>query len=482
MSTSIAITNLFAEARGAEIVRRASMEAAAIREQIEAERRSSLENPQTPLSFPAEWLIEAWGGGATDAGIRVSEMTALQVSTVFACVQLISNAIAGLDLNVLERFQANNKRVGKRIADNHYLYDLLQSEPNHEMTSFTFRKTLMCHALLWGNMYAEIERNGAGQAIALWPRNPAKTKPHRVLRSGMLVFKTSEGIDDVSIPGDEMANASGQERTIFAENMVHVPGLAIDGRLGQSVAWLSRQMIGLALATEKFGAKLFANGARPGGILSHPGKLSQKAREVLKNSWHEAQGGENAHKVAVLEEGLTFTKVSETPEEAQFLQTREHQKLDICSVFSVPPHMIGDAGKAGGKNNLEQIGGEFVTFTLNPWLKSISQEFERKLFPRTGQSARKYFPHFDTRPLIMPDAASRKDFYGTGKQWGFLSTDDILEMEGLNPTDQPGSDLYWMPVNVGVMSDEGAQIPTSPDSTTPDDPNAPKPKTKDKKP
>jgi HK97 family phage portal protein len=446
-----------------------------------AEYRSSLENPQTVLSFPAEWLLDAWAGGATDSGVRVSEMTALQVSTVFACVQLISSAKASLDLLVLERFTSKKKRVGRRLAYDHYLFDLLGSEPNHEMTSFTWRKSSMLHALLWGNLYTEIERNGGGQAIGLWPRNPAKTRPHRVLKSGMLVYKTSDGLDDVQIPGQE-TKIDGPERTIFAEDMIHVPGLAIDARLGQSVSWLSRQVIGLAMATEKFGAKLFANGARPGGVLTHPGKLTDKARATMRETWHQAQGGENQHKVAVLEDGIKFEKIAATAEEAQFLGTRDHQKLEICSIFAVPPHMIG-ADRAGGKNNLEQIGGEFVTFTLTPWLKAWQQELDRKLFPKTGQNAKKFFPHFETRPLIMPDASSRQAFYSAGKQWGFLSTDDILEMEHLNPTDQEGSDLYWMPTNVGVMSKDGAQIPTSPtDAGDPQtDPTA-DPKAKDKAP
>lgn len=496
MSTSAAISNLFGTARGAEIVRQASAEAELVRaalrgereaiDQQRAELRTSLENPQTVLSFPAEWLLDAWSGGATDSGVRVSEMTALQVSTVFACVQLISSAIAGLDLLVLERFESKKKRVGRRLAFDHYLFDLLGSEPNHEMTSFTWRKSSMCHGLLWGNLYTEIERNGAGQAIGLWPRNPAKTRPHRILKSGMLVYKSSEGIDDVQIPGQEN-KIDGPERTIFVENMLHVPGLAIDARLGQSVSWLSRQVIGLAMATEKFGAKLFANGARPGGVLIHPGKLTDKARANAKETWHQAYGGENVHKIALLEEGMKFEKISFTADEAQMLGTRDHQKLEICSIFAVPPHMIG-ADRAGGKNNLEQIGGEFVTFTLNPWLKAWSQELDRKLFPKTGQNAKKFFPHFETRPLIMPDASSRKDFYGAGKQWGFLCTDDILEMEHLNPTEQEGSDLYWMPVNVGVMSAEGAIIPTSdepePDGDLPDPKAAPlaDPKGKDKAP
>jgi HK97 family phage portal protein len=435
---------VFREARDAELGR---LEARA-----EAERRSSLENPQTPLSFPAEWLLDIWQGGRTDSGIRVSEMTALQVSTVFACVQLIANAVAGLDLNVYERYVTEkNERAGKRLAFDHNLFDLLQNEPNDEMTSFTFRKTLQCHALLWGNLYAEIERDGGGRVIALWPRNPARCKPYRTA-SGLLVYKTSEGMDQLTTPGEDDKN-EGPQRTIFAENMIHVPGLAIDARLGQSVSWLSRQVLGLALATEKFGGKLFANGARPGGILVHPGKLSDKARATLKQSWQEAQGGENAHRVAVLEEGLKYEKLAATPEEAQFLGTREYQRVEICGIFGVPPHMIGDSSKSN-RANTEQLGLEFGTYALNPHLKAWTQELTRKLFPKVGRAAGRFFPMFDTRPLVLPDAAARKDFYGTGKQWGYLCTNDILEMEHLNPTEQPGADLYWMPVNMQVMSDD----------------------------
>jgi phage portal protein BeeE len=178
---------------------------------------------------------------------------------------------------------------------------------------------------------------------------------------------------------------------------------------------------------------------------------------------------------------MKVEKISQTPDEAQFNGTREQLQTFICSLFPVPPHMIGDQRAAGGKTNLEQIGGEFVTFTLNPWLKALTQEAGRKLFPRTSGQPQMFFPHFDVKPLIMPDAATRKDYYSSGKQWGYQSTDDILESEGQNPTDQPGSDKYWMPVNMGIMTDEGAQIPTSPDSITPDDPNAPDPVKKAKR-
>ena len=480
---SAALGQIVRLARSEELDRQFVQRKAVLDQEI-AEMRSSLENPQTPLSFPAEWLLDIWQGGATDSGIRVSEMTVLQASTGFACVQILANTLAALDFNVYERYLSNNKRVGKRLAFDHDLFDLLENEPNIEMTAFQFRKTLMVHGCVWGNAYAEIERNGAGQAIALWPRNPARCKPYRT-NSGLLVFKTSEGLDDVTIPGIE-SNTEGPQRTIFAENMLHVPGLSIDARLGLSTAWLLRQVFGLALAAEKFGGKLFANGARPGGLLIHPGKLSDKARATLKQSWNEAQGGENAHRLAVLEEAIKYEKIASTAEEAQFLQTREYQRVEICSIFGVPPHMIGDSGKSN-RANTEQLGAEFLTYGLNPHIKAWQQEVNRKLFPKVGRSSGKFFPKFDTRPLVMPDAASRKDFYSAGKQWGFLCTDDILEQEHLEPTDQPGSDKYWQPVNMGIMSEEGPTVPArtpDPDAAIPaaggaeDDPNAPAPKKK----
>jgi HK97 family phage portal protein len=416
----------------------------------DGELRSSLENPSTPLSYPAEWLLDMWNGGATDAGIRVSELTALQVTTCFACVNLISNSIGGMDCNVYELMLDAKKHAGKRVAFEHALYDLLHDEPNPEMTAFTFFKTLQVHALLWGNCYAEIQRDKGNRVVALWPRNPAKSRPYR-LKSGLLVYRSSEGMEELT-PETGAEKNEGPERTILAEDMIHIPGLSLDGRVGSSVIWLTRQAFGVALASEKFGSKLFANGARPGGILSHPGTLKPLARETLKNSWQAAQGGENVFKTAVLEEGIKWTDNSIKPNEGQFLETRQFQKTEICSIFAVPPHMVGDTEKSN-RANTEQLGIEFVTFSLSPWLKSWQAEMKRKLFSSVGRSAGKFFPKFDTRPLTMADAASRKDFYMTGKQWGFLSTNNILELEHMNPSEQPGADLLWIPINMTIMSD-----------------------------
>src|SRR5579864_8429049 len=179
-----------------------------------SETRTSLENPQTPLSYPAEWLLDIFNGGRTDSGIRVSEMVALQAATVFACVDLISGALGFLDLRVYERQFAQDKRVSKRVAYEHDLFDLLHVEPNEEMSAFTFRRTLQCHALLWGNLYAEIQRDNGNRLVALWPPNPSRCRPVRltkdvIIRSekiaaGQLAYKTTEGMEEVSLPDAEL--------------------------------------------------------------------------------------------------------------------------------------------------------------------------------------------------------------------------------------------------------------------------------------
>lgn len=430
----------------------------------QAEQRTSLENPQTPLSFPAEWLLDIFNGGRTDSGIRVSEMTALQVGTVFACVNVISDGVSSLPLHVYQRTVAGN-RVGKTIAVDNPLYDLLHTEPNPEMTSAVFFKTLMVHDLLWGNSYAELERNGAGQTINIWPRNPARTRPIRLLQSlnyggdllppGTLLYETTDAIMDSSsmtVAENPDTQNIGKRRLILAENMLHVPGLTLDGRLGQSTVWLARQAFGLALATEKYGAKFFGNGARPAGILTLPNKLEEKAIDTLRRSWAEAHGGENQFKVAVLEQGVKYEKIAATPEEGQMLETRKYEREEICAIFGVPAHMVA-AGDKSGKSNVEQSSIEFVLYCLHPWLHRLEQEMERKLFSKLGRSAGVYFAKFDTRKLMYPDAAARSAFYSSGKQWGFLNTNMILELEDMNPIDPKVGEVFWMPINMQDAAD-----------------------------
>ena len=430
----------------------------------DVEKRTSLENPSTPLSYPAEWLLDIFNGGRTDSGIRVSEMTALQVGTVYAAVNIISDGVSSLPLHVYQRAKIAG-RASKNVAYDSPLYKLINQEPNPEMTSAVWLKVFMIHCLLWGNGYSEIQRNQSAQIIGVWPRNPARTRPIRILKPlmlegdllppGTLLYETSDQLMDSSSyvvdQNPEMLNV-GTKRLVLAENMLHVPGLSLDGRLGQSTVWLARQAFGLALATEKYGAKFFGNGARPAGILTLPSKLEDKAIDTLRRSWAEAHGGENQFKVAVLEQGVKYEKIAATPEEGQMLETRKYEREEICAIFGVPAHMVC-AQEKGGKSNVEQSSIEFVLYCLHPWLNRFEQEMGRKLFSDMGRSAGKYFAKFDTRKLMYPDAAARSTFYSQGKQWGFLNTNMILELEDMNPVEDPKvGETFWQPIN---MQDAG---------------------------
>ena len=420
--------------------------------------RSSLENPQTPLSYPAEWLLDIFNGGRTDSGMRISEMTALQASTVFQCVTIIANGIASHPLNVYQRLFEND-RTGKKITYSHPLYNILAKRPNPEMSSTTWRRTMTCHKLLWGNAYSEIERDRTNRIIAIWPRNPARTRPVRATSSvtmegttyppGTMFYETFDFMKDSQIMEQDSDNQNyGMRRLVLTEDMLHFPGLSLDGRLGQDVVNLARQAIGLSLATEKYGAKFFGNGAIPHGILGVPGDMTDVQWEVLKRSWAESHGGENQHKTGVLPPGVTYTKTGSSPEEGQMLQTRQHQRLEIASFFNVPGHMVGVNGDDAGKSSVEQSSIEFKLFCLDPHAVDYEQELEFKLFPQVGQSANKFFASFDMRKLMYPDATSRAALYGSGKQWGYLNTNDIHELEGMNPVEDGSGDKYWMPINM----------------------------------
>src|SRR5579875_2137797 len=293
------------------------------------EKRSSLENPATPLSFPAEWLLDIWNGGRTDSGIRVSEMTALQASVVYACVDLISAVVGSLPLNTYERIivaSGNHKRHAKSLAVDHPAFDLLKYSPNSEMSANTFKRTLQVHMLLWGNAYAELERDENGDVIALWPRNPARVAVRR-MPSGEMVYDVYDSMD-VS-PADYAGDVKGTSRkTVYVHNMLHIPGLSLDGRVGQDVVWLARNAIGLALATEKYASKYFANGAAPLGYLKYPSVLKREDEEILKRAWQEAYGGENRHRTAVLQNGIEYVKIGSNSSEAQMIDARKQQWME----------------------------------------------------------------------------------------------------------------------------------------------------------
>ena len=292
-------------------------------------------------------------GGST-AGKRVNERSAMQMTAVYSCVRILAEAVAGLPLH-LYRYKEDG---GKEKASDHPLYLLLHDEPNPEMSSFVFRETLMTHLLLWGNAYAQIIRNGKGEVIALYPLMPDRMTVDRD-SNGQLYYEYTVSMDDTP-------TVKGSLVRLHPSDVLHIPGLGFDGLVGYSPIAMAKNAIGMAIACEEYGAKFFANGAAPGGVLEHPGTIKDPQR--VRESWQSTFGGSgNSNKIAVLEEGMKYTPIGISPEQAQFLETRKFQINEIARIFRVPPHMVGDLEKSSF-SNIEQQSLEFVKSTLEPWL------------------------------------------------------------------------------------------------------------------
>jgi HK97 family phage portal protein len=378
--------------------------------------------------------------GGSISGKNVNERSAMQMTAVYACVRILSEAVAGLPLH-LYRY---NKDGGKEKALDHPLYGLLHDEPNPEMTSFVFRETLMTHLLLWGNAYAQIIRNGKGEILALYPLMPNRMQVDRN-EKGQLVYTYTRSKDD--------ANAKDCSPVVLRpDDVLHIPGLGFDGLVGYSPIAMAKNAIGMAIACEEFGAKFFANGASPSGVLEHPGIL--KDPDKVRNSWNAAYGGSsNAHKVAVLEEGMKYTPISISPNEAQFLETRKFQINEIARIFRVPPHMVGDLDKSSF-SNIEQQSLEFVKYTLDPWVIRWEQSLSRALFSKDEKKT--FFFKFNVEGLLRGDYQSRMNGYAVGRQNGWMSANDIRELENLDRIPaEAGGDLYLVNGNMLPLEKAG---------------------------
>lgn len=370
----------------------------------------------------SDWLV----GGRSVAGVAVNERTALTSTAVFAAVDILSRTLASLPLPVYRRLPGG----GKERAPTHTLYAVLHDLANPEMTSYEFRQALMGHLCLWGNAYAEVQHDNAGRVIALWPLRPDRISIRRDDNGLIYTYQLPDG---------------GQVG-LRPPNIMHIRGLSSDGIVGYSPVRMAREAIGLALATEEFGARFFGNGSYPGGVLEHPGKLSDTAAERLKKSWEEMHKGlAQSHRVAILEEGMTWQQVGIPPEDAQFLETRKFQVAEIARIFHVPPHMLGDLERATF-SNIEEQSIEFVVHTMRPWLVCWEQAIKRDLF--TPSENKTYFAEFLVDGLLRGDTQSRYEAYAIGRQNGWLSADDIRELENMNPLPDGQGKVYLIPLNM----------------------------------
>ena len=379
--------------------------------------------------------------GKSAVGKNVNEFTAMQTTAVYACVRILAESIASLPLHVYAY-----RGQGKERVPEHPLYFLLHDSPNPEMTSFVFRETAMIHLLLWGNAYAQILRDCRGKVIGLYPLLPDKMEVGRDSRTGEIYYTYTRTTEENPNFKDK-----GQIR-LRKEDVLHIPGLGFDGLVGYSPIAMAKNAIGIALATEEYGAAFFKNGARPGGVLEHPGVLKDPSK--LRESWHAVYGGTmNTGRIAVLEEGVKYQQIAIPPEEAQFLETRKFQIDEIARLYRVPPHMIGDSEKSSF-NNIEQQSLEFVKYTLNPWVVRWEQSLQKTLL--TDKEREEYFIRFKVDGLLRGDYKSRMEGYAIGRQNGWLSANDIRGLEDMNPIERDeGGDLYLINGSMTKLKDAG---------------------------
>lgn len=397
--------------------------------------------------------------GNSQSGVQVDELRAMQTSAVYACVKILAETIASLPLHLYKK----GKDGKNESAEQHPLYSCLYEMPNEETTSFEFRETMMTSLLLWGNAYARKIRRG-GHVAELWYLKPNLMTVERDMQTGQIKYTYSDDI-------------TNQTYVYRPDQIFHLKGLSLDGVKGLSPIAQAREAVGLSLATEEYGAKFFGNGARPGGVLEHPGIL--KDPEKLRDSWNKVyQGTRNSHKVAVLEEGMKYHSIGIAPEDAQFLETRKYQVNEICRIFRVPPHLVGDLERATF-SNIEHQSIEFVQHTIRPWLVRWEQAISRSLLDEKERLL--YFARFNVDGLMRGDYKSRMEGYAIGRQNGWLSANDIRRLEDMSlvPKEQGGDDYLvngnMITAAVNKENEEGGNdgeaqkgTPNAPDKGTAD--------------
>jgi HK97 family phage portal protein len=396
--------------------------------------RRSLENPSTPLSAPDDWLFDSLGSFRASSGVNVNRETALTYAPYWRCTSLLSGDVAKLPLCVYRVSDA-----GKEHDKTHPSYRLLRYQASPELMSLQFKRVLTLHAIAEGNGYAYIQRDGAGRPLELWPLSPMKTYPVRENQN--LWYVTEVG---------------ARQRKVRAEDMFHLKGLSFDGMVGYSVVAKMRESIGLALAFDNFGSIFFRNNARPNVVLKHPGRLKPEARINLRESWERMHSGlENAHRTAILEEGLDLTVLQHNARDSQLLESKGFSRTEIALWFGVPPHKVGDDSRTSYAS-LEQENEAYVDDGggLGFWLAAWEAECWAKLLTEAEKKALDHCIEFDRSRLLRANLTARTAHYVAMIQNGVMSANEVRSEEGLNPRE--GGDDYLQPLNMkGGQDDAG---------------------------
>lgn len=380
------------------------------------------------LSNPAQWFVDwATGGAESSTGVHVSHVNALKYAPFWAAVRIISGTLGMLPFKVYKRLPDEG---GKIERGDHRVYALIHDAPNEYMDALTFKESRQAHVLCYGNAYAEIQRNGGGRPVALWPLLPDRTT-RKITKDGM--------------PYYEVRLKAGDTVTLPDDNVLHVKGLGFDGYTGYDVVTYHKEAIGYGIAVKEYGARFFGNGANPGGVLEHPTTLSDKAKAFLQKSWNDAhQGLSMSHRLQILEEGMKWHETGVDPQKAQALEVQKWTVDDCSRIFQIPPHKLGSM-EFSKYNNVEQLNIDFVCTTMLYWFVKWEQEVNRKLFLPSEQG--RWFAEIAADGLLRGNTADRAALYASGRQWGWLSINDIHRKENMNPIG-PAGDSYLDPLNM----------------------------------
>jgi HK97 family phage portal protein len=384
-------------------------------------RGASPEDPNTSLSNPAEWLVDWMTGGTTYAGPPVNELNAVRATAVFRCISIIANTIASLPFNVYKRTPD-----GRESTPTHPLQRILHDQPNRITSSYTFRQIIAGGLLTNGNGYAVIGRNNAGRILDLLQLPPQDVEVER---------KGSNGNFRI----EYVATIDGEKFAVPQESMIHVPGFGFDGVKGISpIAAVGKQAIGLGLALEEFQGRFTAASARGSGVVEVDKGLSETGLKNLRTAFEKLYSGvEKSGKTVFLDKGQTWKSMQIDPSDAQTLETRRYQVSDIARIFGVPLHLLGETEKATSwGSGIEQQTIAFVEYVIRPWLVSIEQEFNRKLFRAP------YYCEMALAGLLRGDSKSRADYYSKGVNNAFMTPNEARRAENLPPLD--GGDRLFL--------------------------------------
>lgn len=388
--------------------------------------RNSLENPQTSLSDPDAWLVDAWGGGETDAGVNVNRKTAIGYPPLWRGINLISGDVATMPLVVYERGLEEERKK----ATSHPAHNLLLFEPNEFMTAFDFKRTLQYHAMLFGNGYAAIFRS-LRTPVELLVLSPTETFP--VQANGRLWYVTKVG---------------EEQRRIPAEDVLHIRGLSFDGLIGHSVLEVMREALGLGMAAREFGARFFGEGSNQSGVLMVPGKFKQEQIRNAIQSWEEmAKGLKRSHKVALLQDGVKWQPTTISPEQGQFNETRQFEVREVANILGIPPHKLGDSSRTS-YNSLEQENLSYLHEALKPWLSAWQSECRKKLLSKEEKKNDTHFFEFLHESLLAVNIEAKVKTLETEVNAGMLSLDEARAKLNMPPLPDGLGKRFRMPANM----------------------------------